>query len=202
MSWNKERITGQGGMPEKGRGLDDYEEQLGFSRKELEGKKVLDLGSGTDLMLEQGLKDAGIGAYVVNFSPDFSSQKHAQHARESSPAAPIVAGVGEALPFADRTFDVILCLHVLEHLPSRDEYVAFCREVIRVLTPGGRAYLGPVLPHDARIYDMAFPERESTSVGAVQVHYEQRGEVNVYDDFGYRMGKEFAGRYMLEKSKD
>ena len=40
------------------------------------------------------------------------------------------------LPFADQTIDLVLCYHVLEHVP--DDHAAM-RELARVLTPGGRA---------------------------------------------------------------
>nr|BBH92918.1 SAM-dependent methyltransferase [Thermogemmatispora argillosa] len=46
-----------------------------------------------------------------------------------------VVGRAEALPFADRTFDLVTCAWVLEHL-ERPEPVF--REISRVLKPGGR----------------------------------------------------------------
>jgi SAM-dependent methyltransferase len=47
---------------------------------------------------------------------------------------PIVRGVGEHLPFASQTFDLIVSVWVLEHL--RDPALVF-REVARVLRPRG-----------------------------------------------------------------
>jgi SAM-dependent methyltransferase len=41
-------------------------------------------------------------------------------------------------PFADNSFDVIICSHVLEHVP--DDAAAF-REIYRILKPGGSALL-------------------------------------------------------------
>ena len=47
----------------------------------------------------------------------------------------IVLGVGERLPFADDTFDLILSNEVIEHVADDREYAA---EMIRVARPGGR----------------------------------------------------------------
>jgi len=42
---------------------------------------------------------------------------------------------GAALPFADHSFDFVICSHVLEHVPS-DSLDAFCRELNRVAKAG------------------------------------------------------------------
>ena len=47
---------------------------------------------------------------------------------------PAVYGDGRALPFADRSFDVVLCTQVLEHV-DRPETVV--QEIGRVMKPGG-----------------------------------------------------------------
>lgn len=47
----------------------------------------------------------------------------------------IVLGVGERLPFADDTFDLILSNEVIEHVADDREYAA---EMARVARPGGR----------------------------------------------------------------
>lgn len=47
-------------------------------------------------------------------------------------------GVGERLPFQERTFDLILCCTVIEHVHDVD---AVIQEMARVLRPGGRAYV-------------------------------------------------------------
>lgn len=46
--------------------------------------------------------------------------------------------VGESLPFPDGSFDVVLCLDLLEHVADDRLLIA---EVARILKPSGRAYL-------------------------------------------------------------
>jgi SAM-dependent methyltransferase len=50
-----------------------------------------------------------------------------------------------ALPFADRTYDLIVCNHVLEHLPDD---AAALRELARVVTPNGAVLI--TVPGDFR----------------------------------------------------
>ena len=53
---------------------------------------------------------------------------------------PFVAGSATALPFADRAFDVIWSVAVLEHVPDPQRAL---EEMRRVLTDGGLLYLAP-----------------------------------------------------------
>jgi SAM-dependent methyltransferase len=50
--------------------------------------------------------------------------------------AAFVTARGQALPFVTGSFDGVLCMNALHHLPS---YAAALREIHRVLKPGGRA---------------------------------------------------------------
>lgn len=52
----------------------------------------------------------------------------------------IVRGEGEALPFRDNSFDCVVSLLVLHHLPP-DVKDAALAEMLRVLRPSGRLYV-------------------------------------------------------------
>ena len=58
------------------------------------------------------------------------------------------------LPFADASFDTVVCWEVLEHLPRRSEQRTF-DEMARVLRPGGALYLST--PHASPIAIVADP---------------------------------------------
>lgn len=51
--------------------------------------------------------------------------------------AATLAAVGEQLPFADHSFDVVLCDNVVDHAESPKQIVA---ELVRILKPGGLLY--------------------------------------------------------------
>jgi len=65
-----------------------------------------------------------------------------------------VTGDAAALPFDDRSFDVITCVHSLHHLPDA---AAVLGEMARVLAPGGRLvvqdYVADPDPEEARRWD-------------------------------------------------
>jgi ubiquinone/menaquinone biosynthesis C-methylase UbiE len=54
----------------------------------------------------------------------------------SRSAAALLAGDAQAMPFGDATFDCVLAMHMLYHVPNRDLAIA---EMRRVLRPGGVA---------------------------------------------------------------
>ena len=78
---------------------------------------------------------------LLHFAPEqafyrrFKRMKHLDYLTTdlNSPLAEVKADICD-LPFADNTFDVILCNHVLEHIP--DDKIAM-KELFRVMKPGG-----------------------------------------------------------------
>lgn len=97
---------------------------------EWQGKAVLDLGCAGGFMAE-ALDDKG--AQVTGIDP-------AEHAIAAAKAHAngrninYETGVGEQLPYADETFDVVVCVDVLEHVQDLAKVI---QEVNRVLKSGG-----------------------------------------------------------------
>ena len=101
------------------------------------GDWVLDLGCG------EGRHVHGLhmmtGIQVVGLDLDLPSLAKARAGLAELPADDAVtaflSGDAYRLPFADATFDVVICSEVLEHLHTYDQALA---EICRVLKPGGR----------------------------------------------------------------
>lgn len=99
-------------------------------------ERVLDAGCGTGSMLSW-LGEAGVGGSVVGI--DLSS--HAlQFCRRRGARGLAEASITQ-LPFAEGTFDLVLCLDIIQHLPRDGGDLEALRQCRRVLRPGGLVYL-------------------------------------------------------------
>lgn len=82
---------------------------------------------------------------VLHFAPEqafykrFRALSHLEYTTTDleSPLADVKADICK-LPFADNTYDIILCNHVLEHIPDDTQAM---KELFRVLKSGGMAIL-------------------------------------------------------------
>jgi SAM-dependent methyltransferase len=101
--------------------------------------RVLDVAAGTCWASEM-LTRLGVRPVSMDLSVEMMRRGRARLHADSRivfrDLAGFVAGRGQSLPFRDETFDGVLCMNALHHLPS---YAEALREIYRVLKPGGRA---------------------------------------------------------------
>jgi SAM-dependent methyltransferase len=102
-----------------------------FHSEDLGPLHLLDVGCSAGLMTREV---SGHVSFAIGVDPDLRAMTYAaSHLAETGKLA-FACSPGESLPFADRTFDVVLCNHVYEH--ARDPH-AMMREIARVLRPEG-----------------------------------------------------------------
>lgn len=129
-------------MPIDGRDFESYKLFFELDPEQLRDKVVLDLGSGSVAKLAADLHRLGITDKTISLSPDFSIEKSGKKVTTNNPTAQPVAGLGQALPFAEQSIDTILAYHVFEHV-SKEVLVEMLSEMCRVLKTDGVAHTGP-----------------------------------------------------------
>jgi 2-polyprenyl-6-hydroxyphenyl methylase / 3-demethylubiquinone-9 3-methyltransferase len=93
---------------------------------------VLDVGCGGGLLAEEF---ARLGYQVTGIDPSVASLATARaHMQQSGLHISYQQGMGEKLPFANSSFNMVACCDVLEHV---DDLNAVIAEIARVLIPGG-----------------------------------------------------------------
>ena len=101
--------------------------------------RVLDLAAGTCWASEL-LARLGVRTVAIDLSLEMLRRGRERFRADARlifrNQAAFVTARGQALPFADESFDGVLCLNALHHHPS---YSTVLREIHRVLKPGGRA---------------------------------------------------------------
>ena len=105
--------------------------------------RVIEVGSGAHgLIFYFGARrGVGVDPLAVSYRKLFPRWQH---------SAATIAAVGEQLPFADASFDVVLCDNVVDHAESPAGIVG---ELVRILKPGGLLYFTVNVHHP--VYAMA-----------------------------------------------
>lgn len=132
-----------GGHRVRARLLDELEIRKAEPRSEPQasgalrlGDRVLDLGAGTGA-LTIALKRRHPGAVVVGIDPDAKALARARtKAERAGLEIEFREAYGDALPFADGSFERVVSSLVLHHLTTAVKEAAL-REAHRVLAPGG-----------------------------------------------------------------
>jgi SAM-dependent methyltransferase len=107
------------------------------------GARVIEVGSGAHGLIFYFGAEPGVGVdpLAVSYRRLFPRWQG---------SARTVAASGESLPFADQSFDVVLCDNVVDHAESPKQIVG---ELARVLIPGGLLYFTVNIHH--RVYALA-----------------------------------------------
>lgn len=134
---------------------------------------MLDAGCGTGL----NLASMPVGSVGIDLNP-----RNLALIRERLPHQSAVLGDIESMPFADESFETVVCTEVLEHVPYPEKALS---EIKRVLRPGG-LLVGSV-PCRSMIWKLRF--LSSTCPGDEPFHNEyQRAEV-----------REMLGEFEIER---
>lgn len=147
-----------------GRSADEYFKDLDISVEFLEGKKILDIGSGLN-RFARDLKKHNLDIVSVDAFYALTPEQREEVFDELTPNnfktlkkdldritrpqkdSELVGGMAESLPFMSETFDVVLAEFSLpNHAETFEQVRDFLFEVARVLKPKG----------EARIYPMRF----------------------------------------------
>lgn len=133
--------------------------------KDFQLGKVLDVGCGTGVLLEQLLKVHG-GSANQFFGLDLSKKMLEIADSRLSEKATLVQGDAETLPFADCTFDTVLCCDSFHHYPNPQQAII---EFYRVIKPNGRLLISD--------YWKPFPIRQIMNLF---LPYSNDGDVKIY----------------------
>lgn len=163
----------------------------------LRNKKVLDLGCG-ESGLSKELDDKGIPTDIV--SMDMKKESLVKNEVENS-----VQGAGEALPFSEEKFDLVLATYSLPYWASSEDMIEDnLNEMLRVLKKDGILYISPIVDMPSRPSVDTNPDsrnplsmRESNievmeALNKMQVKFIQLlKELKIDDKYEIKLGKNY-----------
>jgi SAM-dependent methyltransferase len=124
----------------------------GLAKNDLEGRDLLEIGSGYGVFLSVSRRDYklqsfGIEPSAVGFEGSFDHAKRVLNHYNIDHSV-ITDAYGEDIPFSDNTFDFVFSSMVLEHV---DNPVKVVDEALRILRPGGVMQI--TFPNHHSIFD-------------------------------------------------
>jgi ubiquinone/menaquinone biosynthesis C-methylase UbiE len=133
-------------------------------------ERVLDLACGTGVVTRAVAPIAGAAGHVtgLDLRPGMIAVASSMPAPDGAHVE-WVEGDALALPFADRSFDVVLCQQGIQFFPDQPRAM---REMRRVLAPGGRVGLAVWRALDQNEFFAAMTEVELRHLTAVGMTYE------------------------------
>ncbi|HQI81601.1 MAG TPA: class I SAM-dependent methyltransferase [Deltaproteobacteria bacterium] len=103
------------------------------------GMKVLDAGCGGGRHLSEAFRAQGVSVVGIDLNRDDALKAHnttkimRHHGEDGGGGALVMVSDVTRLPFADASFDIVICSEVLEHIPDHRQAAS---EIVRVLKPG------------------------------------------------------------------
>lgn len=155
---SEQRAAAMEGIAPSDRSLEQYRQFLGFRIEDLRRKQVLDIGSGIKRVFADEASQHAVE--VTSLDPQAGNEAwqemrispkeldtYRERLREDFAAGRLVVGIAQELPFRKEAFDAVTALYsVPMYLPEDiSEVRKTFFEIARVLKPGGRAYLYPVM---------------------------------------------------------
>jgi len=103
--------------------------------------RVLDIGGGPG-RYSIGLAEQGYRVTLADLSPDLLDVARGKSAEAGAELQDIVeVNATDLSRFGDASFDAVLCMGPLYHLIDENDRIRVVQELLRVLTPGGRAFV-------------------------------------------------------------
>lgn len=132
----------------RGRSLKDIRSLTG-DRIEVKGRRVVDVGCGYGNALKQALCEGAVSC--VGFESDKGLVERLNHVgffdkllgKKNVGCEFRFLPAGSHIPLADSSADVVICSFVLPYVANK---LGMFREIMRVLAPGGRAYVVNRMP--------------------------------------------------------
>lgn len=153
-----------------------------FGKDKLKRLNLLDIGSST------GIIDNYLADYFKKVTGTDIDEQGVKFAQQRFKKPNLVFQTADAmkLSFKDDTFDIVICTHIYEHVPSAKQLF---KEIERVLKPGGVCYLAalnkwwPIEPH----YNLPFLSWLPKSMANIYLRTLSKGNV-YYETLESRSG--------------
>jgi len=157
------------------RPFEAYEKIFGLTKDGLEGKTILDLGSGAAELFKRGADERGIKANIVSVNPKLGpGDDRGERVRRVSSKKNALAAIAEELPFKNESFDLVLSLAAVPlWLPvHEDDYAKAFREAARVLKSGGVIKLFPMSNFTLGLTEKVLREFRGSGYGVIMKEVE------------------------------
>jgi 2-polyprenyl-3-methyl-5-hydroxy-6-metoxy-1,4-benzoquinol methylase len=172
-----------------------FDKQLNYvsSLSEWKHKSVLDAGTGFG-RIARALALLGARVHGVDISMDMIELARSNNEDLSESIISLQRGDIERLPFRNESFDAVVCMETLMHVPDPRTAI---KELSRVARPGGIVILGinnkfslPYLVHGIQIHGAIYRRIKHKlvieyphSIGQVR-HWIKEAKLEVYDEIG------------------